>query len=110
VGDGIDLTKKYGGGVPAVIPVLRAPVGETFTGAGVVRAWLYVPLLSKWIRAPRADDDLADLAGLNEGVLPTIPIMWTQGRFALVFEGAGLSGGTAPEIDLVAVTTGGEAA
>jgi hypothetical protein len=108
VGDGVDITLKNLGGVGTVIPVLRAPAGETFTGAGMIRAWLYVPVLGRWVRAPRADDDLSDATGLGEAALTAVKIAWTAGRFALTFDGAVVSAGAAPELDMVCVAHGGD--
>jgi len=107
--DGVDIAILYGGGVGSVVPVLRAPAGQTFTGTGTVKGYLYVPALARWVRAPRADDDLADANGLNEIALPALPISWTDGRFALVYDSVGLSGGTDPEVDLLACGRMGEA-
>lgn len=107
-GDGLILQVAFGAGVGSIVPVVRAPAGQTFTGSGMVRAWLYVPSLARWVRAPRADDDMADATGLAEAAFTAIKVTWTIGRFCLIFEGCGVTGGTAPELDLCCSAVGGE--
>lgn len=101
--DGVSLAS-----VAFVVPILRAPAGKTFDGTGTVEAFVWVDALGRWVRAPRADEDLADLAGLGEGALPPLPISSPIGRLALVFKGVGLSGAGSPEIDLVCTNRLGE--
>jgi hypothetical protein len=82
--------------VDRILPVVRAPLGQTFTGSGVVRGYVFID--GRWLKAPRADDDFADFAGLAEAALPSIPA-GAADRFMLVTEGVGLSGGTDVTID-----------
>lgn len=94
--DGVGL-----GDVSSVVPVLQAPVAQTFTGAGTIQGWYYSDVLGIWVRAPRADDSLSDLAGLNIGVLPAVPVASGNGRFAWICNGVGLSGGAIITLTLI---------
>jgi hypothetical protein len=108
-GDGVDVTRsRENTGVAAIFPVVRAPAGQTLTGVGLLQAWIYVPALDRYVRLPRADQDLVDLGGMYEGALEPVPITWTVGRLALVFRNLGVSGGTDPELDLMCLSPGGD--
>lgn len=87
--------------VAAIVPVMRAPDGHTFTGAGHIRG--YLRLGGEWHRAPRADDDLLDLAGLSSAALQGLPVSVPAGQFAIICEGVGVSGGTNITLELWAV-------
>lgn len=87
--------------VDAIIPVLTAPNGQTFTGAGTLLGYWYSDKLARWVRAYRADDSFADLAGASEGVLPPLPVNNPSGRFAYICSGVGLSGGTTVTVTLL---------
>lgn len=95
--DGIPLY-----GIEAVVAVLTAPNGQTFNGTGEIRAYYYSDQLGRWIRAPRADEALADLVGLSEGALPALPVISQSGKLAYACNGVGLSGGAAVTITLLA--------
>lgn len=88
-------------GVAAVIPVLTAPNGQTFTGAGTLNAYYWADALNRWVRAPRSDDSFADLVGLAEGALPAVPVTSCNGRFAWICNGVGVSGGTIVTVTLL---------
>jgi hypothetical protein len=87
-----------GGGVPlsnvsAIVPVVRAPGGQTFTGVGSLLGYFWLDSLSRWVRAPRADLDLSDCGGLSEVALQSLPVSAPVGWFFWVASGVGLSGG-----------------
>lgn len=104
-GDGVHLYR-----VAAVTPVIRAPAGQTFTGTGSFAGYVYVEGLGLWIRAPRADDDLADFAGLERLALPTLAVRAEGGlRFMLLPIAVGLSGGAQVTVDYACVNRAGEA-
>lgn len=100
--DGVLLTD-----VAAVVPVLKAPNGQTFTGAGTLLAYYWSDALSRWVRSPRADDVLSDLAGLAEGALPAIPVTSGHGRFAWICSGVGVSAGTAVTLTIICASLRG---
>jgi len=79
-------------GVVSIVAVLTAPGGQTFTGAGTLVAYHWNDSLARWMRAPRADDTLADLSGLSEGAFPAWEIKSGNGRFAWIGGGVGVSG------------------
>lgn len=91
--------------VDRLLPVVRAPLGQTFTGAGVLRGYVFVD--GRWMKAPRADDDLVDFTGLAEAALPSLPAGSAE-RFMLITEGVGLSGGTQVTIDYWCTNRAGE--
>jgi hypothetical protein len=94
--EGIDLT-----GLGAIVPVLYAPNGQTFTGAGTLLGYYYNTLLGQWVRLPRLDDDMADATGLAVVAFPSIPVLQSGGRFALICSAVGVSGGTAVTLQFI---------
>jgi hypothetical protein len=86
-------------GVDSVMPVVKAPDGQTFTGTGTLLGYVYAA--GRWVRAPRADRDLSDLAGLLEGALDAQPVISKAGYFIWIPSGVGLSGGTEITTDYV---------
>lgn len=104
-GDGLVLN-----GVDSVMPVLIAPQGETFTGAGSLLGWYqndtYFDPSASWDRFPRADDtDLSDFAGRSIIYLPGLPITHPAGRLVLLANGIGHSGaGTSFVLKLLGLT------
>ena len=102
--DGVALER-----IGAVVTFLKAPAGQTFTGAGFLRAWLKDPVRGVWARAPRADEDLVDFAGLAEASLESVRVGSPRGRFAWLCDGVGLSGaGGDVELDLACTGASGE--
>jgi hypothetical protein len=99
--DGIDLND-----VSSILAIVRAPAGQTFTGAGSLLGYLYV--MGAWERAPRADVELDEFAALDAAVLPSLPIDSPQGRFCYVPSGVGLSGGTQVTTDYLCTSRRGE--
>lgn len=99
--------------VASVLAILHAPAGQTFTGVGTLLGYVYAPLANggaAWLRAPRADFDLSDVAGLGDATLPAFPVASPTGRFALVPSGITLSGaGTTITTDYVATGVRSEA-
>ena len=89
--EGVQLDINYG--IETILPVVRAPAGQTFTGAGFFLGYIYVASLGLWVRAPRADLDCSDLAGLEIAALPSLPVNSATGWFQLVPNGIGVSGG-----------------
>jgi hypothetical protein len=83
--DGVSLAD-----VASVIPVLHAPVGQTFTGVGSLLGYKWTG--STWVRAPRLDYDLSEIAGLQDGELRPMPVDAPRGRLALIASGVTLSG------------------
>jgi len=94
--DGILLTA-----VQSIIPVLTAPASNTFTGSGSMLGYYWSDALARWVRAPRSDDTMSDLTGLAEGVLPALPVISGNGRFAWIASGIGVSGGTSITLTLI---------
>lgn len=103
-GDGLALER-----VAFITLVLRAPQGQTFDGTGEVVAFVWSDLLDRWVRAPRSDEDLIDLAGLGEGALPPLAVSSPVGRLAFVYKGVGVSGAGDLELDLLCTNERGEA-
>lgn len=103
--DGIALES-----VLSIVPVLHAPAGETFTGVGQLLGYVLPHGAERWVRAPGADRDMTDLAGLDEAALVSINVLSPLGRFAFVADSVGLSGGTTFTIDYVCVSRGGGSA
>ena len=101
--DGVDLSA-----CAAVIPVIRAPAGQTLTGTGAIRWYIYITALGRWVKSPRGDDDVVELAGLSEGALPALLVTSPGGRGAWVFDNLGVTGGTAPELDIFCMNRAGE--
>lgn len=96
--DGVNLE-----GVSAVVPIVHAPVGQTFTGAGRLLGYVYHPSTG-WVRFPRGDYDLAEVSALQDAALPSFEVNAPRGRFALIASGVGLSGaGTQITIDFLCV-------
>lgn len=86
-------------GVDSVMPVLKAPDGQTFTGTGTILAYVYAA--GRWARAPTADRDLSDLSGLPEGALEAWLVISRSGWFIWIPSAVGLSGGTTVTTDYV---------
>jgi len=102
-GDGIDLAD-----VSAIVPILHAPVGQTFTGIGSLLAYVYSATTATWVRFPRGDIDLSDAAGLQDAALPSFDVKSPRGRFALIANGVTLSGaGATIIIEFLCVTRQG---
>jgi hypothetical protein len=88
-GDGIDLSS-----VRSLRVYVDAPAGQTFTGTGTWLGYVYSPRLKAWKRAKEFDLDMTDLAGETGGHIATIEVSQSYGRFALVPDSIGVSGGT----------------
>lgn len=93
--------------VASIVPVLTAPPGETFTGSGTLQGYIFSDSIGLWLRAPRSDDTLADMAGLAQGALPAIQITSGNGRFAWICNGVGLSGGAIVTLTLICASLRG---
>lgn len=85
--------------VATIVLIIRAPAGQTFLGTGSLLGYVYVPDLGRWLRAPRLDQELSDVAGLEEGSLITLYVDQPFGRFMLVPSAVGLSAGTTMTTD-----------
>lgn len=94
--EGIDLAW-----VDSITVILHAPVGQTFTGAGVLNGYVFSNGL--WVPDSGADVDLSYVAGKQDGKCgPGLPVTAPRGRFALIANGVALSGaGTTITIDLM---------
>jgi hypothetical protein len=96
-------------GVGTIVTHLTAPDGATFDGAGFLRAWLRDPATGAARRAPRADEDLVDGAGLASFVLPGKAVGSTRGRFSWLADGIGLVNGPGNiTIDMACTTPKGD--
>lgn len=84
--------------ITSIVPVVRAPEGQTIT-SGTVLGYYRADYGEDWVRAPHADRDLTDVAGLASAALPAIPVISHHGRFALIANAVVLSGGAALTID-----------
>lgn len=105
--DGVDLSS-----VSAIVPVLHAPGGQTFSGGGMMLGYVYVPLANggaAWIRSPRSDYDMADASGLTDATLPAYPVLSATGRFALIPSAVTVSSGSSMTTDYVCTGVRGEA-
>jgi hypothetical protein len=91
---GVDLDS-----VGSVCVVLHAPVGQTFDGTGTLLGYRF--LANAWVRAPRADVDMADYAGLSDVAPPSLLTEAPVGRFIYMPSGIGLSGGSTITTDYV---------
>jgi hypothetical protein len=61
-----------------------------------------------WVRFPRSDYELTELAGLQDAALPTFEVKSPRGRFALIANGVVLSGpGSQITIEFLCVTRQG---
>lgn len=101
-GDGIDMAK-----VDAFNLYLKAANGQTFTGVGVLRAWLYEPARATWVRSPANDVGIPeDSAGLSEFAISPFTVKSMRGRLALICDGVGVTGGTIT-LDFVCTGAGG---
>jgi hypothetical protein len=83
----------------SIMPSFRAEEGETFTGSGYWRGYVWIPSRGLWVRAPLTDDDASALSGLGEGALPAIIARFEATRFQYIPETVGVSGGTTVTID-----------
>lgn len=103
-GDGISLVHTI-----AVMLLLRAPGGQTFTGDGALRGWALDPISGAFKRAPLADvEDLTAVAGLSEAILPAVSVVSSRESFAYLCDGVGLSGaGGNVTVDILAMSVGG---
>ena len=99
-GVGVDLDDVGG-----VSVVMHAPSGQTFDGTG--RLLGYLLLASAWVRAPRADVDMSDFAGLTDAALPSLSIYAPVGRFIYIPSSVGLSSGTTITSDYYCTTRAG---
>lgn len=97
-------------GVKSILPVVSAPSGQTFDGTGTWRGYVYSDYVAAWVRAPMADLDMTDAADLEVVAFPAIEVGQSQGRFALVPDGIGVSGGTALTLTLIAAGRFGDSA
>jgi hypothetical protein len=92
-------------GLDSIEPVLVAPNGQTFTGAGTLLAYVYLfatgAAAARWVRAPEDDRDLSSLTGLAEGALPAYEVVSKTGLFIWIPSGVGLSGGATVTTDYV---------
>jgi hypothetical protein len=86
--DGFDLT-----GIGSILPVLKAPNGETLTGSGFLRSYYYSRQLSLWLPVPLLDEELTDYAGKLYVTLQSVPIVHPDGKLALIADGVGVTGG-----------------
>jgi hypothetical protein len=101
--EGVDLQDVW-----SIAPIVHAPAGQTFTGAGSLLGYVYISSTSMWVRFPRADYDLSELAGLQDAALPTFEVKSPRGRFALIANGVVLSGaGAEITIEFLCVTRQG---
>lgn len=86
-------------GVDCIMPVLKAPVGQTFDGSGTLLAYVYAA--GRWVRRSLWDKDLSALAGLSEGSLDDEEIRLRAGYFIWIPNAVGVTGGTEITIDYV---------
>jgi hypothetical protein len=101
---GIDLRRVH-----RITTYLTAPGGQTFTGTGFLRAWVYDKIRGLWTRAPRSDEDLVDATGLEAATFGSMAVGSERTRFAWLLDGVGLSGaGGNVTIDLCATTPAGD--
>lgn len=96
--------------VGSILPVVRLEGAATFLGTGTLLGYLYVAALARWVRAPRTDLDLSDVAGLHEVALPALPVTSPRDLFIFVASGVGASGGTTVTIDYLCSTIKGDLA
>lgn len=84
-------------GAIGAVPVLIAPGGQTFTGAGFFRGyWLAnttIDPAASYTPEGDADFDLTAGAGKSSFALPMIPFSHRDGRMAWLADSVGLSGG-----------------
>jgi hypothetical protein len=99
--DGISLFD-----VASVVPVLHAPNGQTFTGAGTLLGYVKTAL-GAWVRQASADLDVSELSGLQDGTLRAVTIASPRERLAYIASGIGLSGGTQITMELFAISPQG---
>lgn len=102
-GDGLHLF-----GIIRVRPVLYAPTGQTFTGAGSLLAWFQDSLsfdpASPWDRFPEGDfTDLSAYAGRSVIHLAAMPVEYPHGRLALLSSGITLSSGSSVTLRMMGV-------
>ncbi len=86
-------------GVMGFTLVLTCNGASTFDGTGTMLAWAY--LNSVWVRAPRGDFDMTELASLNKAALPAVAVASPIGNYAYQASGIGASAGTTMTIDYV---------
>lgn len=96
--------------VQSVLPFVAAPDGQTFDGTGVLRGYIWSDYIGQWVRAPQSDIDMTDADGEGVVAFPAIEVGQAQGRFALIPDGIGVSGGTALTLTLIAAGSLGESA
>lgn len=100
----VDQTEGIALDVEVIVPILHAPVGQTFTGgssSGTLVAYFYHKTTG-WVRVPRLDDDLTDCTGLSIVRFQPIVLYTHDGQFALMPSGVLVSGGTVIQLDLIA--------
>lgn len=100
--DGLDMAQ-----VDAFNLYLKAAGGQTFTGVGLLLAYLYEAIRGTWVRCPGSDVGIPDGAnGLAEFAISPLLIRSMRGRLALICSGVGVTGGSIT-IDFICTGPGG---